>query len=172
MVHVIRCASDTRILSSTLPDQLEQVVDTGQDIVHEDDRVKDFAVIVTEFVEGQHGGVSDFGKVFDTVVEQTTGTHGCSDDDPETDGPREGIENLQERLCLVVGTVFVDGDKDIVVSQDGGCPEERCKDIGDNVKRVVQVDGEKVLVLPRLEIPLDDVHPIVPGDGRHGGLGV
>lgn len=164
MVHVIRCTSDTRILSPTLPDQLEQVVDTGQDIVHENDRVKDFAVIVTEFVEGQHGGVSDFGEVFDTVVEQTTGTHRCADDDSETDGSREGIENLQERLCLVVGTVFVDGDKDIVVSQDGGCPEEGCKDIRDNVKRVVQVDGEKVLVLPRLEIPLDDVHPIVPRD--------
>lgn len=164
MVHVIRCTSDARILSPTLPDQLEQVVDTGQDIVHEDDRVKDLAVIVTEFVEGQHGGVSDFGEVFDTVVEQTTGTHRCSDDDPETDGAREGIENLQERLCLVVGTVFVDGDKDIVVSQDGGCAEEGCKDIRDNVKRVVQVDGEKVLVLPRLEIPLDGVHPIVPRD--------
>lgn len=172
MVHVIRRTGDTRILSPTLPNQLEQVVDTGQDIVHEDDRVKDFSVIVTKFVEGQHGGVSDFGKVFDTVVEQASGTHRCSDDDPQADGSREGIENLQERLCLVVGPVFVDGDKDVVVAQDGSRSEECRKEVGDDVKRVVQVDREKVLVLPRLQIPLDVVQPVVSSGRRHGRLGI
>lgn len=172
VVHVIRRTGDTRILSPTLPNQLEQVVHARQDIIHENDRVKDFSVIVTKLVEGQHGGVSNFGEVFDTMVEQTAGTHRCSDDDPQTDRSREGIKNLQECLCLVVGTVFVDGDKDIVVAQDGSCSEECRKDIRDNVKRVVQVDGEEVLVLPRLQIPLDTVHPVVSSGRRHGQMGI
>lgn len=42
MVHVIRCAGDTSVVLPRLPNKLEEVVDTGEDIIHEDDGIKVF----------------------------------------------------------------------------------------------------------------------------------
>lgn len=41
VVDVIRSASDASILTTTLPNELEHVIYTWQDIVLEDDRVED-----------------------------------------------------------------------------------------------------------------------------------
>ena len=155
VVHVIGCAGDSGVLLPRLPDQFEQVVDAGQDIVHEDNRVEDFVLVVSELVQRDHGGVSDLGEVLDTVVELTSGSHRGVDGDSQSDGPGERVEDLQEGFGLIIRSVFVDRDKDIVVAQHSGDSEKGRKEVGNDVERVVQVDGEKVLVLLSLQIPLD-----------------
>jgi len=48
--HVISGTSQTRVLPPTLPDELEEVIHAGKDIVHEDDRVEDLPIVVSKFV--------------------------------------------------------------------------------------------------------------------------
>ncbi len=48
---------------------------------------------------------------------------------------------------MVCRSVFVDGDKDVLVSQHRRDSEKGGKEVGDDIKRVVQVDGDKVLVV-------------------------
>lgn len=162
VVHVIRRTGDTRILPPRLPDQLEQIIHAGQDIVHEYDRVKDLVLVVAQLVEGDHRRVPDFCEVFDTVVELTPRAHGCADDHAQTDGSRECVKDPQEGLGLVVGPVLVDRDKDVVIAQNRRRSEKSREDIGNDVERVVQVDGEEVFVLLSLQVPLD---PIRAGGG-------
>jgi hypothetical protein len=152
--HVIRRTRNPGILTPALPDQLEHVVDTRQDVVHENDRIKRLAFTVSQFVKGHHGSVSDLGQILDTMVERSSRPHRCPDDDPHSDNPSERVKDLQQRLGLVVGTVLVDGHKHVVVPQHPGRPEHGRKEIRNDVKRVVQVDGEKVLVLLGDEVPL------------------
>ena len=49
--HVVRGAGDARVVASALPDELEEVVDAGEDVVHEDDGVEHLALRVAELVE-------------------------------------------------------------------------------------------------------------------------
>ena len=69
MVHVIGCTCDSGVVPSALPDKLEEVVDAGENVVHEDDSFKVFIFRIAKVVEGTESGVSDFGEVFDSVVE-------------------------------------------------------------------------------------------------------
>ena len=154
MEHVIRRTCNPGILTPALPDQLEHVVDTRQDIVHEDDRIERLALAISQLVEGHHGGVSNLGQVFNTMVESSPRPHRSPDDDPHPDDPSERVKDLQQRLGLIVGTVLVDGHKHVVIPQHSGRPEHGREEIRNDVKRVVQVDGEKVLVLLGDEIPL------------------
>lgn len=48
---------------------------------------------------------------------------------------------------MVVGAILVDGDKDVVVAEDGSDAEESGKEVGDDVERIVEVDGKEILVL-------------------------
>jgi hypothetical protein len=50
---------------------------------------------------------------------------------------------------LVCGSIFVDGDVDVVVTQDSCGPEECGEEVWNNVEGVVEVDGEKILVVAR-----------------------
>jgi hypothetical protein len=40
MVHIIRSTCDAGIVSSALPDKLKEVIDAGEDVIHEDDSVE------------------------------------------------------------------------------------------------------------------------------------
>ena len=116
VVHVVGGASDAGVVDATLVYEFEEVVYAGEDIVHEDDGVEVFAVRVTELVEGDEGGVADLCEVFYAVVEGTAGTHRGTDGDTHTDAAGEGVEYTKKGFCLICGTVFVDGDVDVVVT--------------------------------------------------------
>lgn len=147
MKHVIRRTRDPGVLPPTLPDQLEHVVHARQDVVHENHRIKDLALGIPQFVQGHHGRVPDLGEVFDPMVERSSGSHRGTDDDPHPDHPSERVKDPEERLGLVVGSVLVDRDEDVVVPQHAGRPEHGREQVRNDVKRVVEVDGKKVLVL-------------------------
>jgi len=151
VVHVVSSASDAGVVDAALVYEFEDVVYAGEDVVHEDDGVEVLAVGVAELVEGDEGGVADLCEVFDTVVEGTPGTHGGADGDAHADAAGEGVEDAEKSFCLVCGTVFVDGDVDVVVTEDGCDAEEDGKEVGDDVEGVVKIDGEVVFVLGVLE---------------------
>ena len=154
MKHVIRRTSDPSVLPPALPDQLEHVVHAGQDVVHENHRIKDLALGIPQFMKGHHGRVSNLGQVFDTMVERSSGSHRGTDDDPHPHDPRQRVKDPEERLGLVVGPVLVDRDEDVVIPQNPGRPEHRREQVRNDVKRVVEVDGKEVLVLLGHQVPL------------------
>lgn len=166
VVHVIGGTGDASILSATLPDQFKQIVDTGKDIVHEDDRVEHFVLVVSQLVQGYHGGIPDLCQVLDTMVELTSGSHRSPNDDSQSDCPGERVKDAQESFRLVVGAVLVDRHVNIVITEDSGGPKERGEDIRNDVERVVQVDGEEVLVLLALKVPSDILHLARPSAER------
>ena len=83
MEHVVRRACDTSIVSPTLPDQLQEVVHTGKNIVHEDDTVKVLVLGVSELVQWHERSISHLCEVLDTMVERSSGTHRRLDFDPQ-----------------------------------------------------------------------------------------
>lgn len=147
MEHVVCGAGEPRVLAAGLPDELEHVVDAGEDVVHEDDGVEELALGVAQLVQRDERGVAYFREIFDAVIERAARALRRADDDAHADGARERVEDAQERLGLVRRAVLVDGDEHVVVPEDGGDAEERGEDVGDDVERVVEVDGEEVLVL-------------------------
>lgn len=155
MVHVIGSASDTSVLPSALPDEFKQIVHARQNVVHEDDRIKHLVLVVSQLVEGDHGGISDLCQVFDSVVECSSGPHRRPDNDTETDGSGQSVEYPQKGFGLIVRSILVDRNKDIVVSEDRGSSEQGSENVGDDVERVVQVDGEEVFMLLFLKISPD-----------------
>jgi hypothetical protein len=85
MIHIIGGASDTSIICPRLPDKFEEVVDARQNVVHEYDGVEIFVFGFTELVERNKNGITDFGEIFDAVVELTSGTLRCSNHDTHAD---------------------------------------------------------------------------------------
>ena len=79
VVHVVRGAGDPGVVSPALPDELEEVVHAGENVVHEDDRFKVLVFRVAEVVEGAEGRITYFGKVLDAVVERPASAHRRSD---------------------------------------------------------------------------------------------
>lgn len=152
MIHVICGAGNAGIIQSALEDELEKVIDTWKDIVHEHYGIEILVLIVSQLVEGHEGSVSDFGKIFDTVIEGAACALGCADGNPEADGASEGIINAKESLCLVGGAVLVNGYKNVVVTKDGGNAEEGGKDVRNDVEGIVKIDGKEVLVLSAREV--------------------
>ncbi len=82
--HVIGSAGDTGVLQTGLVDQLEDVIDAGKNVVHEDHGVEIFS-FVAEFMKWEHGRVAHLREVFNTMIESTAGTRAGSDSDSETD---------------------------------------------------------------------------------------
>lgn len=93
VVHVIRGAGDTGVVLAALPDEFEEVVDAGEDVVHEDDAIEVLTLGVAQFVQRDEGGVADFCEVFDTVVEGPASTGRSADNDTHADAPRQSVEN-------------------------------------------------------------------------------
>ncbi len=80
VIHIIGGTGDPGVVPSALPDELEQVVDAGKNVVHENDGFKVFIFGIAEVVKGVKSGVSDFRKVLNSVIELPAGgTHGCFD---------------------------------------------------------------------------------------------
>ena len=119
VIHVVSGTCDACVVPATLPDEFEEVVNAGKDVVHEDDGVKELVLCVAELVQRDKSGVADLCEVLDTVVKCAPLTHRGADDDAETDAAGEGIEYAQEGLCLVGRAVLVYGDEDVVVAEDG-----------------------------------------------------
>lgn len=143
MEDVVGTASNASVLPPTLPDELEQVVHAGQHIVHEDDRVEELSLGVSELLQRRQCSITDLGEVLDAVVERSTGAEGGADDDAEADGAAEGVEDAQESLGLVGGSVLVDRDEDVVVAEDSRNFEHVGEEVWDNVEGVV-LHNEKV----------------------------
>jgi len=101
VVHVVGSACDACVVLATLPDELEEVIYAGKDVVHENDGVKVLVLCVAELMERDKGCVADLCEVLYAVVERTTLTHRCADDDTETDAASESVEYAKEGLCLV-----------------------------------------------------------------------
>jgi len=92
MVHVIRCTCYARIIPSTLPDELKQIVYAWKDVIHEDDGVKVLVVGVTQLVQWIECLVADLCKILYAVVEGTPRTCRRSNSDTEAYAARQGIE--------------------------------------------------------------------------------
>jgi len=58
------------------------------------------------------------------MVECTSGTHGGANRHAHANATGEGVKDTEECFCLVVGTVFVDGHKDVLVPQDSSNSKE------------------------------------------------
>lgn len=114
------------------------------------------SVCISQFLKRHESGVSHFGQVFDTMVKVAPGSHRGANLDPESGRSTEGVEYPQEGFRLIVGPVLVDGHVDILKTEDGRDLEKGREQVGYDVERVVEVDGEKVLVVVR---------------GVHGGAG-
>ena len=137
MIHVVGRAGDTSVVQSTLPNQLQQVVHTRQDIVHEHDRVEVLSVGISQFVQGYKGRVSYFRQILDTMVEVAPRSHRRADLDPQPDRPTERVEYPQEGFCLVVRPVLVDRHVDVLETKNGRDLEENRKQVGYDVERIV-----------------------------------
>ena len=147
MVHVVRSTSDPRILFPTLPDQLQHIIHTWQDIIHEHDRIEHLVFVIPQFVQRDHGGVTDFGEILYPMIELTSRTHTGPNDNSQADSSGESIEYLQEGFRLITRSILVYRHEDILVSENSSDAEERGKDIGNDVERIVKVDSEEVFVL-------------------------
>jgi hypothetical protein len=103
-------------------------------------------------MKGHKSSIANFSEILDTVVKRPTCALRCSDGDTKPDGAGQCVENAEKCLCLIRGAVLVNGDKYVVVTKDGRDAEEGCKKVWDDVERIIQVDGEKVLVLSTRKI--------------------
>ena len=81
--------------------------------------------------------------------ERSSRPHGRPNRHTHPNRSGERVKDAQERLRLVRGTIFVYGDEDIWVAEDGSNPEESREEVGNDVERIVEVDGEEVLVTLR-----------------------
>lgn len=80
------------------------------------------------------GRVTDFGQVFDSMIERASGTHGRADGDAHADTPGECVEYPKECFCLVRGSILVDGHKNVVISEDGSDTEKGSEKVWDDVE--------------------------------------
>jgi hypothetical protein len=117
--HVICRAGNPGVIQTALVNEFKEVVHTGEDVVHEDYGIEILVLGVSLLVKGHKGSIANFSKVLDTVVERPTCALGCADGDTKSDGAGECVENAEEGFCLVCGAVLVDGDKDVMVTEDG-----------------------------------------------------
>ncbi len=152
MVHVICGAGNAGIIQAALPDEFEEIIDAWKDIVHEHYGIKILVLIISQLVEGHKGGVSNFGEIFNAVIERPACALRSADGNPETNGAGECVKNAENSLCLVAGAVLVDGHKNVVVTKDGGDAEEGGKDVWNDIEGIVKVDGKEVLVLSAGEV--------------------
>ena len=151
VVHVVRCTGDARVIPPTLPDELQEVVHTWQDVVHEDDRVKVLVLRVAQLMQWHERSVPHLRQVLYSVVERTASTHRGPNGHPHADTPTQRIEYPEERLRLIRRPVLVYRHVHVGVAQNGRHAEEGSEQIWDDVERVVEVDGEEVLVVVRPE---------------------
>jgi len=98
-------------------------------------------------VEGHKRSIANFSEILDTVVKRSTRALRCANGNPEADGSGERVEYAEKGLCLIGRTVLVNGDEDVVVTEESRDAEEGRKEVWDDVEGVVEVDGEEVFVL-------------------------
>jgi len=149
VIHVVRGACNARIVLATLPDEFEKVVDTGKDVIHENDGIKILVLCVAQLVQRNERSVSHLREVLDAVIESTPLPHRCANGDAHANAACERVKYAQESLRLVCRPVLVDRDKDIMVPKNGCYAKERCKEVRDDVERVVQIDSKEIFVLAR-----------------------
>lgn len=147
MEHVICGACNSGIVQTALVDEFEDVVHAGEDVVHENYGIEILVLGTSQLMEGNKCSIANFSEVLDTVVERTTCALGCADGDAKSDGAGDCVENAENGLCLIRGAVLVDGYKDVVVTEDSRDAEERREEVWDDIERIVEVDGKKVMVL-------------------------
>jgi hypothetical protein len=135
--HVICRARNPSVIQTALVNEFKEVVYAGEDVVHEDYGIEIFVLGVSLLVKGHKGSIANFGEILDTVVKRPTCALGCADGDTKADGTGQCVENAEKSFCLVCGAVFVNGDKDVVVTKDGRYAEEGCEKVWDDVERIV-----------------------------------
>ena len=111
-------------------------------------------------MERHERGVAHLGEVLDAVVERAARALRGPDGDPQAHASAERIEDAEESLGLVRRAVLVNRDVHVVVAEDSCNSEEGSEEIRDDVERVVEVDGEEVLVCLRLVILYDLVQTV------------
>ena len=82
MEHVVRSTRQTRVMSPTLPDELQHVVYTGQHVVHEHNCIEELSFQVPELMQRDEGCVAHFGKILDAVIECAPGAMRGTNDYP------------------------------------------------------------------------------------------
>jgi len=134
VIHVVSGTRNACIVPPALPDKFKEVVHAREDVIHEDDSVKEFAVRVPKFVKWHECLIPDLREVLDTVVELPPRARRRTYGDSKPNGRGQCVEYAEECLCLVGRAVFVYGHVDIVVTQDSRYPEESGKEIRDDVE--------------------------------------
>lgn len=59
---------DPGVLKTRLPDELEQVIGAGQNVIDEDDGIESLAGMISHLPQRREGGIADLGKVFDPTL--------------------------------------------------------------------------------------------------------
>lgn len=119
MEHVIRRASDPGIIQTALINEFKEVVNAGEDVVHENYGIEILVLGVALLMKGHKSSIADFCEVLDTVVKRSTRALRCTDGDTKPDRAGQCVENAEKCLCLVRGAVLINGNKDVVVTKDG-----------------------------------------------------
>lgn len=149
MEHIIRRTSNPRIIPPTLPNQLQQIIHTRQNIIHKHNRIKILILCVPQLVQGHKRSVSDFSEIFYPMIERASCSRRSPNHNAHTHRPTECVEYPKEGFRLVRRAVFVNGHKNVLVPQHRSCPKQSREQIRNNVKRVVQINSEKVFVVIR-----------------------
>lgn len=68
------------------------------------------------------------------MVKLASGALRSADGDTHTNTTGQCVKDTEEGLGLVVGSVLVDGDEDIVVAENGGYAEKGSEEIRDDVE--------------------------------------
>jgi hypothetical protein len=119
VVHVICGARNPGVIQTALVNEFEEVVNAGEDVVHEDYGIEILVLGVSLLVKGHKSSIANFSEILDTVVKRPTCALRCTDGDTKSDRAGECVENAEKSFCLVCGAVLIDGDKDVVVTKDG-----------------------------------------------------
>ena len=170
--HIICRTSNSSIIPPTLPNQLQQIINARQDIVHEHDRIEHFILRVSQFMQRDERGVSHFGQILDTMIESASRPRRRSNHHAQPDRPTQSIKDPEESFRLVRRPVFVNRDKHILVPEHGRHAKEGGEQIRNDVERIVQIDREEVFVGVGLETPRarGDVIAFAPAGSQSQGI--
>ena len=74
MEHIVSSTRQTRVMSPTLPDELQHVVYTRQHVVHEHNCIEKLSLQIPKLMQRDEGSVPHLGEVLNTVIECAPGT--------------------------------------------------------------------------------------------------
>jgi hypothetical protein len=79
MIHIISSTSNPRIITPTLPNKLQNIINTRKHIVHKHDGIEKLVMRVPQFVQRHKSSIAHFSKVLNPMIEIPARAFGRSD---------------------------------------------------------------------------------------------